>query len=300
MIARQGRRIGRRHRVSTVAVAAGLALALAVLAKPARAGDRPAPKSPPAAPSVNDNFLDPLLEEAWKDAGVKTARPASDEEFLRRAYLDLLGRIPSVEEARAFLGTREAGKRAKLIEYLLNHVDYPKHFATEWTTLLIGRTNQGRTGRPRGPDRLASQAVRRRPPLERDRLRLGDGRRLESRERGGQLHARPPRIRGRAAYRPDDPAVPGAADPVHPVPRPPHERLEAERFLGDQRVLPRGSGPSEKNVRPTPTGLGPIRPHRTARRADQRDVRFEKRNGMVGIAFPTFLDGKRSARRRRT
>jgi hypothetical protein len=69
---------------------------------------------------------------------------ASDEEFLRRAYLDLLGRIPTIQEARAFLLTRENGKREKLIDYLLAHPDYPKNFATQWTISLIGRSDQGR------------------------------------------------------------------------------------------------------------------------------------------------------------
>ena len=89
-------------------------------------------------------FIDRLLEESWKKAGVKPARPASDEEYLRRAYLDVLGRIPNVQEARAFLQTKESDKREKLVEYLLDHADYPKNFATQWTVLLIGRGNQGR------------------------------------------------------------------------------------------------------------------------------------------------------------
>ena len=72
------------------------------------------------------------------------AKPATDEEYLRRAYLDLLGRIPDVQEARAFLQTKETDKREKLVDFLLEHADYPKNFATQWTILLIGRGNQGR------------------------------------------------------------------------------------------------------------------------------------------------------------
>ena len=89
-------------------------------------------------------FIDRLLESSWKKAAVNPARPATDEEYLRRAYLDLLGRIPTVQEARAFLQTKEADKREKLVDYLLEHADYPKNFATQWTILLIGRGNQGR------------------------------------------------------------------------------------------------------------------------------------------------------------
>ena len=81
-------------------------------------------------PAARSRFIDQLIEEGWKKAGVKPAKPASDEEFLRRAYLDLLGRIPNVQEAKAFLQTRENDKREKLIDYLLEHPDFAKNFAT--------------------------------------------------------------------------------------------------------------------------------------------------------------------------
>ncbi|MHB1557062.1 MAG: DUF1549 and DUF1553 domain-containing protein [Isosphaeraceae bacterium] len=87
--------------------------------------------------------IDEGIAAAWAEAKVKPARPATDEEFLRRAYLDLLGRIPTVQEARAFLAMKDADKRGKLVAYLLDHADYAKNFATQWTVLLIGRGNQG-------------------------------------------------------------------------------------------------------------------------------------------------------------
>ena len=71
-------------------------------------------------------------------------KAATDEEYLRRAYLDLLGPDPHGQEARAFLQTRETDRREKLVDYLLEHEDYPKNFGTQWTILLIGRGNQGR------------------------------------------------------------------------------------------------------------------------------------------------------------
>jgi hypothetical protein len=125
---------------------------------PARSGDRPSPgvaRKPTASASKPASskqaatipqvaLIDRAIAEGWEKAGVKPARLATDEEFLRRAYLDLLGRIPNVHEARAFLATRESGKREKLVEYLLNHADYAKNFATQWSVLLIGRGNQGR------------------------------------------------------------------------------------------------------------------------------------------------------------
>ena len=111
---------------------------LAVSADDSTKGSRSSDTGPRLA------FIDQLIEESWKKAGVKPAKPAGDDEFLRRAYLDLLGRIPNVQEARAFLQTHERDKRDKLVTYLLEHPDFAKNFATQWSILLIGRGNQGR------------------------------------------------------------------------------------------------------------------------------------------------------------
>ena len=139
---------------SPVLLAVGVFLLVSIgTTIPAWCGDRPssgvtrrqsASTSKPAAAIPQVALIDREIAEGWEKAGIKPARPASDEEFLRRAYLDLLGRIPNVQEARAFLATRETGKREKLVEYLLNHADFAKNFAIDWTVLLVGRGNQGR------------------------------------------------------------------------------------------------------------------------------------------------------------
>ena len=55
------------------------------------------------------------------------------------------GRIPNVEEAAAFLESKEKGdKRLKLINYLLEHPDFAKNFGNEWSIILIGRKPQNR------------------------------------------------------------------------------------------------------------------------------------------------------------
>ncbi len=56
----------------------------------------------------------------------------------------MLGRIPNIEEASAFLRSREKGKRAKLVEYLLKHEDFAKNFGNIWTVVLLGRKRQER------------------------------------------------------------------------------------------------------------------------------------------------------------
>src|SRR5262249_25855994 len=160
METRGARPVGRRAwlRLPVLGVLGGfLAVSLGTTI-PAWSGDRPSSgasrrpsastskpgSSKPAATVPQVAVIDRAIAEEWEKAAVKPARLATDEEFLRRAYLDLLGRIPNVQEARAFLATREAGKREKLVAYLLNHADYAKNFATQWSVLLIGRGNQGR------------------------------------------------------------------------------------------------------------------------------------------------------------
>jgi hypothetical protein len=96
------------------------------------------------SPGTKPAYVDKMLRDAWQKAGVKPASVASDAEFMRRAYLDILGRIPSADEAAEFLASKQQGKRAKLIEYLLVHPDYPKNFGFIWTNILIGRKPQGR------------------------------------------------------------------------------------------------------------------------------------------------------------
>jgi hypothetical protein len=85
-----------------------------------------------------------MIQEAWESAGIKPSKDCTDDEFLRRAYLDVLGRIPNIEEASGFLSSKEKGKRAKLVEYLLKHEDFAKNFANQWSVILIGRKRQER------------------------------------------------------------------------------------------------------------------------------------------------------------
>ena len=106
-------------------------------------------------------FIDEMIKKAWDDAKIRPSAIAHDDEFLRRAYLDILGRIPNTQEATAFLQSHEAGKRQKLVEFLLNHPDYAKNFANQWTILLIGRKQQGRN-----VDRAALSAWLRRQFLD--------------------------------------------------------------------------------------------------------------------------------------
>jgi hypothetical protein len=70
-------------------------------------------------------------------AKVEPAPRADDAEFLRRIYLDLAGRIPSVAELRAFLEDKSVDKREKAVARLLESPRYITHFTHVWRALLL-------------------------------------------------------------------------------------------------------------------------------------------------------------------
>ena len=106
-------------------------LALLVAAPAAARADAPAwydvPAHAPDARALTAK-IDQHLADGWHAAKVHPAPAASDAEFLRRIYLDLAGRIPSVAEARRFLKDRRPDKRQRLINDLLNGPRYATHF----------------------------------------------------------------------------------------------------------------------------------------------------------------------------
>lgn len=80
--------------------------------------------------------LDALIERDVAARGEELPTAASDAAFMRRVYLDAIGRIPSVEEARRFLDSAANDKRSRLIDELLASDGYVKHWFHFWADLL--------------------------------------------------------------------------------------------------------------------------------------------------------------------
>lgn len=84
------------------------------------------------------------IQKGWSDHQITPSPPATEGEWLRRLFLDVLGRIPSLEETLAFQRDKDPEKRAKLVDRLLNSDEYIEEYARNWTTVwtntLIGRT----------------------------------------------------------------------------------------------------------------------------------------------------------------
>ncbi len=81
--------------------------------------------------------IDGLFAAAWQRHGVVPAEPASDEEFIRRVYLDLAGRIPSVSEVRAFLASDDPDRRERVVATLLENPAWVRHMTIVWRNALI-------------------------------------------------------------------------------------------------------------------------------------------------------------------
>jgi hypothetical protein len=99
-----------------------------------------APQVQPAAAAI-----DSILAADWQKHKL-TGNPATDDNtFVRRIYLDTIGRIPTTREAEAFLNDKATDKRAKLIDKLLGSEAYVQHFFNYWADVLRAQS-QGVAG----------------------------------------------------------------------------------------------------------------------------------------------------------
>ena len=80
--------------------------------------------------------IDDILERHWQKQGLTPQEPATDEVFLRRVYVDVAGRIPTLEEATRFLQSPDPQKRARLIDELLASPAYASHYFHFFADLL--------------------------------------------------------------------------------------------------------------------------------------------------------------------
>lgn len=101
-----------------------------------------------AAPDQASQMIDKLVEEGLAKAGLQPNPPASDEVFLRRIYLDVIGRIPTEEEAREFLDSQAPDKRGQLIDKLLQSEGYVSRWFNFWADILRIKSNLVDTNQP--------------------------------------------------------------------------------------------------------------------------------------------------------
>ena len=83
------------------------------------------------------NFIDDLVIAKLQALHLAPSKVADDATFLRRAYLDAAGILPTSEEVEAFLADKAADKRAKLIDHLMARDEFVDYWAYKWSDLLL-------------------------------------------------------------------------------------------------------------------------------------------------------------------
>lgn len=83
-----------------------------------------------------NNRIDELVIHALKGRETPPSESCSDEVFLRRVYIDVIGTLPSAQEAKSFYSSKDPKKRSKLIDLLLSKNEFAVYWSMKWGDLL--------------------------------------------------------------------------------------------------------------------------------------------------------------------
>ena len=83
------------------------------------------------------NFIDELVTKQLRRLNLPPSPPAGDTEFLRRAYLDTIGTLPTADEVRNFLADASPEKRDTVIEALLSRKEFVDYWTYKWSDILL-------------------------------------------------------------------------------------------------------------------------------------------------------------------
>ncbi len=87
-------------------------------------------------PFAENNYIDRHVSTKLKMMSIQPSELCTDQEFIRRAYLDLCGILPTGEETATFLASTEKDKRARLIDRLLERPEYADFWTLKWCDVL--------------------------------------------------------------------------------------------------------------------------------------------------------------------
>ena len=94
------------------------------------------------------NLVDKFVFRQLKELGLPPSTVCDDSTFIRRVTLDIAGRLPTLQETRAFLESEVPSKREKLVDGLLESDGYANYFTQKWTAILRNKVvqNMDRSG----------------------------------------------------------------------------------------------------------------------------------------------------------
>lgn len=89
-----------------------------------------------APPTPSHNEIDQLIQRKLRKLRIAQAAPCDDATFLRRVFVDVIGKLPSVAEARAFLADAAPDKRVRIVDELLQRPEFFAVWAMSWAEVL--------------------------------------------------------------------------------------------------------------------------------------------------------------------
>ena len=114
----------------------------ALAAEGPSAAPAPTKTADPKSDIPQVGIINAQIRRQWA-SNMRPSSPASDGEWCRRAFLDVLGRIPTVDELKRFLDEPARDRKSRLANRLLGDAyveDYARNWTTLWTNVLIGRS----------------------------------------------------------------------------------------------------------------------------------------------------------------
>ena len=105
---------------------------------------KPIAAKPLIESKVLSAIIDAEISKKINEEKVTPSAKSTDAEFQRRAYLDIIGRIPTSSETKSFLENTTPDKRVKLVDDLLSDDEFGKHMADIWQALLLPRISDNR------------------------------------------------------------------------------------------------------------------------------------------------------------
>lgn len=125
---------------AAIALAITAPIGLGATNSPSATVSQPAAKKAGTLPQVE--LINQKIREGWDAQKLAASPPASDGEWCRRVYLDVLGRVPTVAELKEYLQDHRPDKKVALADRLLGETyieQYARNWTTLWTNVLVGR-----------------------------------------------------------------------------------------------------------------------------------------------------------------
>jgi hypothetical protein len=126
----------------TLALASMLTLGGVLLLPAGRAAQKEGKAEPATGADTAEvvKLIDDSLKTTWEENKITPSARCDDYEFIRRASLDIIGRIATPAEIKTYMDDSAKDRRQKLIERLLQSEDYPKNWANIWSNWLLTRS----------------------------------------------------------------------------------------------------------------------------------------------------------------